>query len=655
MAQSVQHKYDDFGKFVSECKNFVKSIENYTGNDRLINWYEYLLWIDENFITDFENETIFNQILAACLVQFEHEERYTQDRRLVKLFIKYIHFQEEPNTHYEAMISKGIGVKVADLYINWAFYFDDNRDFEKANEIFKRGLKAEAQPMDLLKSAHEEFMRSMKQRALHGTSEEYQRDTHNRLERIATLRIFGASLNQSKSSALNQFDKSTLMNVCIPNTVSPNHSTPEKCNTLASRNITDSVETLRMRIIRNNRIPVCMCDADFGSSYTCQPCRDRRATSIRLGHDFKSKNLPQTQSPGLPYFDPPKASFNDIWQQMVPGYDKIMMTPADNVAFSAEELRAYQWFKHRRIENAFTKKQDKIWGIGYDVPMRWADVFPRKNLTQSEWIVPRVQPSEELNEKGPHTFMCNMGELYPKNSMEEYSLEEIIRIKRESCAKGGNTTRGKVFSDQPKTKPASGAIQKMRFGKTSTRNKPVPNRPKGLGDDIFKQQMEIARAMNRVKNVKPKALLFADEDKENIFIPENLQHLNTPAAQRKTQFDFWENAQAFAGIESDGYSAAAASDTSSTLKLTTSVEEDMATVQDMITNVWNAIGNNLNDSPADPNVRKSIKQPVDCSTPIKKPAHNYSFSYELLETTAEFERLEALCSISPVKGSSPVY
>lgn len=90
MANQLPLKYENYKDFVSMCKNFVKSIEKFSGSDRLINWYQYLFWIEENFIIDFKKETIFDQILAACLCQFEKEKRYKQDRRLVKLFIKYV-------------------------------------------------------------------------------------------------------------------------------------------------------------------------------------------------------------------------------------------------------------------------------------------------------------------------------------------------------------------------------------------------------------------------------------------------------------------------------------------------------------------------------------------------------------------------------------
>lgn len=93
----TQHKFDNLNSFLSECQKNVDSIEKYTGFDPLAPWYQYLQWIDENFTIDFKHETIFDHILTACLCKFEQDERYKQDRRFIKLFIKYVsifHFSE---------------------------------------------------------------------------------------------------------------------------------------------------------------------------------------------------------------------------------------------------------------------------------------------------------------------------------------------------------------------------------------------------------------------------------------------------------------------------------------------------------------------------------------------------------------------------------
>lgn len=90
MASTQRHRYDIIENFVTECRKYVKSIQTYSGDDPLAPWYDYLLWIEENFVIDFAKETLFENVLEACLSQFEKYEIYKQDRRLIKLFIKFV-------------------------------------------------------------------------------------------------------------------------------------------------------------------------------------------------------------------------------------------------------------------------------------------------------------------------------------------------------------------------------------------------------------------------------------------------------------------------------------------------------------------------------------------------------------------------------------
>lgn len=97
MANKQQHKHDSLNDFLIECQKNVKSIETYSGSDPLAFWYQYLLWIDENFVIDFKQETIFDLILSACLSTFEQDGRYKQDRRLIKMFIKFVSQEKIPS------------------------------------------------------------------------------------------------------------------------------------------------------------------------------------------------------------------------------------------------------------------------------------------------------------------------------------------------------------------------------------------------------------------------------------------------------------------------------------------------------------------------------------------------------------------------------
>lgn len=428
------------------------------------------------------------------------------------------------------MESKGIGTKVADFYVNWAYHVEIGGNFEKAEIIFNRGLNAKAESADLLR---EDMLNSargfdlLRQRK----HQEYDEHMRKRLQKISTLRIDLTTSTtrraNAKSPELDQFDLSHLMTACIPNVLLIQKSTVEHATAVA----------------QDNKV--------ISTSNTDQPIH-----------------------------------------------------------------------------------------------------IPRRNLRQSEFFVPRIMP-DGWNEKGPHKFMCNMAEFYPKHTFDEYSLEEIMWNKRKSAlaTKQRSMTSFEAFNDRTKEILNTGATSKTNFNKTYTKNKPI--RPKGHGLTLYKQQMEMARAINRLKIVKPKVLVFEDEndDKANVFIPENLQRLHTPNEQAHIATEFWANAQA--SIENIKKPVDTTISPHSSWQLTASVQEDINAIQEIINsdsnmdcaNIGNYKKNHLN-------VYNALNQPNGCSTPIKKQVHNFSFSYELLETTAEFERIETLCGQSPEKEHS---
>lgn len=58
------------------------------GPDPLELWHNYLYWYERNI--SFDNENQFETILGKCLSIYEYDERYKQDVRMVKLWIKYV-------------------------------------------------------------------------------------------------------------------------------------------------------------------------------------------------------------------------------------------------------------------------------------------------------------------------------------------------------------------------------------------------------------------------------------------------------------------------------------------------------------------------------------------------------------------------------------
>lgn len=68
-------------------RQYEEAISSYDGADPLSPWYEYICWIEQSYP---KGGTVLNDAISKCLVLFEKESRYKQDRRLIKLFIKYV-------------------------------------------------------------------------------------------------------------------------------------------------------------------------------------------------------------------------------------------------------------------------------------------------------------------------------------------------------------------------------------------------------------------------------------------------------------------------------------------------------------------------------------------------------------------------------------
>lgn len=65
---------------------FESNIKAYTGDDPLELWYEYILWLEQSYPKD----SAMDDVLVKCLIKFENEDKYKQDHRMIKLYIKYV-------------------------------------------------------------------------------------------------------------------------------------------------------------------------------------------------------------------------------------------------------------------------------------------------------------------------------------------------------------------------------------------------------------------------------------------------------------------------------------------------------------------------------------------------------------------------------------
>lgn len=89
VALNAESHHEIHEQIIEQRREFERSIDSYSGDDPLEIWYEYIQWIEQSYPKS-GKETALNEVISSCLSKFENEERYKQDRRMIKLFIKYV-------------------------------------------------------------------------------------------------------------------------------------------------------------------------------------------------------------------------------------------------------------------------------------------------------------------------------------------------------------------------------------------------------------------------------------------------------------------------------------------------------------------------------------------------------------------------------------
>ncbi|XP_055917822.1 uncharacterized protein LOC129950058 [Eupeodes corollae] len=151
--------------FLKDKHAWENAIAMYNGPDPLEHWYNYICWYNSNIHGDPENK--FRETLERCLTQYEHNEYYKQDPRMVKLWIKYIDLQPNPLHFFQILYQRGIGRQCACFYTNWAHYYDSANAFKEAESIYNLGFQAKAEPYTELEGAHTKFLYSLSQRMVY--------------------------------------------------------------------------------------------------------------------------------------------------------------------------------------------------------------------------------------------------------------------------------------------------------------------------------------------------------------------------------------------------------------------------------------------------------------------------------------------------------
>ncbi|KAH9508437.1 hypothetical protein Btru_055236 [Bulinus truncatus] len=135
---------------------FELELRTYSGDDPFDVWYRYIKWTEQNFPKG-GLEGQLAKLIERCLREFQANDKYLNDPRIIRLWIKFACYSDDPVDIYKYMFDNSIGVHVASFYIEWALAVERKGDMKTADQLYVNGLKLSAEPKELLVERHQQF------------------------------------------------------------------------------------------------------------------------------------------------------------------------------------------------------------------------------------------------------------------------------------------------------------------------------------------------------------------------------------------------------------------------------------------------------------------------------------------------------------------
>ncbi|XP_050079992.1 uncharacterized protein LOC126567754 [Anopheles maculipalpis] len=432
-----------------------KEIDSYEGDDPLLPWYEYFFWMEQTNVSNFK-PMIQEQALLRCVQLYENDPRYMQDRRFIKLCIKYIDAQPSPVELYNELYNRGVGTLCAELYIAWAYYYDAVDNFAKTEDVFQKGMRAGAEPKADLEQAHRMFGFSMSQRLLYKdecSKLKFQSSLVERRTALTSLRTTrkrhvgsirtGLAVKSSQPGLVNQ-ENLTKNNIAtgaiiytdeqgssetgssIVRPFSLVHKEPENIIEAARLSKIKASSQKKSALFVTHQAPLFDIPVDKEVFKPIPVLVDNASKGITLSGSFCHRNKPQTPfEVGICVGDPK--------ERAIPMYDKIRLycrakeqknasSGTGRTEYSPEELRAYGYFVRRGIENGFTQELAQVWGRGCEVGIRLHPLHVAASKANESDKVAFQNPTLDNCDKNIQT---KIRDIY-SNPKEEQSIEELL-------------------------------------------------------------------------------------------------------------------------------------------------------------------------------------------------------------------------------------
>jgi hypothetical protein len=142
-------------------------------NDPLGHWLEYIKYYQSAFPSDTREQFLLMERCTRALVKMR---QYADDDRLIGVCAKYADKTKEPRQVFKYLHQQKVGTNSALFWITWAYVAEKDGDFPFAEQIFKKGVSKDAQPLQMLRLRHKQFQRRMSRHWLNASATNSQLD-----------------------------------------------------------------------------------------------------------------------------------------------------------------------------------------------------------------------------------------------------------------------------------------------------------------------------------------------------------------------------------------------------------------------------------------------------------------------------------------------
>jgi predicted transposase YbfD/YdcC len=169
--------------------------------DPLIYWLAYIKFYQVAFPADTRDNFL---LMERCIRALVKMKQYSNDDRFIGVCAKYADKTKEPSQVFKYLHQQKVGTYTALFWIAWAFVAEKDGDFAFAEQVFKKGISKQAQPLQMLKMRQNQFQRRMSRHWLnssksnHSHVDEYDEDDARNRSRYALRGLSRDRLRQDR-------------------------------------------------------------------------------------------------------------------------------------------------------------------------------------------------------------------------------------------------------------------------------------------------------------------------------------------------------------------------------------------------------------------------------------------------------------------------